>query len=185
MIAVENQSHFVYRWTNNINGKWYIGSHSGDLDDGYTASGIAINKAFDKYGMENFSREILMNLDVRDDMLELEEFLLTELDASNNQNSYNLKNAAVGGRTSATWTKDNKPKPRKWTKEQREQAQATRKSRKAYTFKPTIIDGLEFKSRTEAAKYFNCANSTITRFVANGGKSYELRASKANNRWPR
>lgn len=26
---------FVYKWINLINGKWYIGSHNGTVDDGY------------------------------------------------------------------------------------------------------------------------------------------------------
>ena len=50
---------FVYLWINKINGKMYIGSHCGDESDGYFASGIIINRAKEKYGIENFERKIL------------------------------------------------------------------------------------------------------------------------------
>ncbi len=29
---------FVYLWTNDLDSKWYIGSHRGDVSDGYTTS---------------------------------------------------------------------------------------------------------------------------------------------------
>jgi len=50
---------FIYKWTNLINGKMYIGSHKGTIDDGYIGSGKYFNHALNKYGIENFTREIL------------------------------------------------------------------------------------------------------------------------------
>ena len=50
---------FVYKWTNKVNRKWYIGSHKGYPEDKYTAGGKLIKEAFKKYGIENFEREIL------------------------------------------------------------------------------------------------------------------------------
>ena len=85
---------FVYKWVNNLNGKWYIGSHKGSVDDGYTASGNAINSAFDKYGIENFTRYIIYE---GDDYRLVEELSLESHDAANDPMSYNLKNKAIGG----------------------------------------------------------------------------------------
>ena len=85
---------FVYKWTNTFNGKWYIGSHKGTPEDGYTASGTIIQEAFSKYGMKSFSREVIYQ---GKDFRELEEFILVTLDAKSDPISYNLKNEAIGG----------------------------------------------------------------------------------------
>lgn len=50
---------FVYRWTNTLNGKKYIGAHIGRPDDGYTGSGQAFRRAVRHHGIEAFEREIL------------------------------------------------------------------------------------------------------------------------------
>ena len=38
-------SGFVYKWINNIDGKYYIGSHKGTKTDGYIGSGIVFKQA--------------------------------------------------------------------------------------------------------------------------------------------
>jgi len=51
---------FVYLTTNLVNEKQYVGSHKGDINDGYLGSGRpALANAIKKYGKENFKREIL------------------------------------------------------------------------------------------------------------------------------
>lgn len=91
MIALEG---FVYRWTNQVNGRWYIGSHVGTPDDGYTGSGKAFRLAIRKYGIGNFEREILY---FGPDYRNKEETLLLEKDVANDPVSYNIKNQALGG----------------------------------------------------------------------------------------
>lgn len=52
--------HFIYRTTNKINGKTYIGQRS--ITKGwkrYLGSGKALKRAFRKYGKNNFEREII------------------------------------------------------------------------------------------------------------------------------
>lgn len=50
---------FIYLTTNLINGKQYVGSHRGAIDDLYLGSGKILKSAIKKYGIQNFKREIL------------------------------------------------------------------------------------------------------------------------------
>lgn len=82
--------HIIYKITNKLNGKYYIGAHSTDnLDDGYLGSGILINQAIKKNGKENFIKEILSYHETRFDMFLEEKRVVNEHD----EMSYNL----VGG----------------------------------------------------------------------------------------
>jgi hypothetical protein len=86
--------YFVYKTTNNINGKYYIGCHkTNDIDDGYFGSGKNIVKAIQKYGKDIFTREILFMCSSEDEMYEKEKNIVNET-IVNDDNSYNLK---VGG----------------------------------------------------------------------------------------
>ena len=51
---------YIYLTTNLINGRVYVGKHkSSKYDSSYYGSGKAIKNALKKYGVENFSNEIL------------------------------------------------------------------------------------------------------------------------------
>lgn len=91
--------HYVYIITNKINHKFYIGKHStDDLDDKYMGSGTAINKAIQKYGIENFSKRILCFCDSAEDAYKVEEFLVTD-NLIKRDDCYNMMVGGVGGPT--------------------------------------------------------------------------------------
>ena len=68
---------FVYKTTNLISGKIYIGQHTTEnIDDGYLGSGVILQKAFKKYGKENFTREIIALVGTQEDLDHAEEFFI-------------------------------------------------------------------------------------------------------------
>lgn len=87
----------IYQVTNLINDKIYIGKHqTKDLNDGYMGSGKLIRQAIDKYGVENFSKEILFVFDHEDEMNTKEAELVTE-DFVSQETNYNLCAGGKGG----------------------------------------------------------------------------------------
>jgi group I intron endonuclease len=87
---------FIYLTTNNVNGKKYLGSHYGKLDDGYLGSGKLFLRALNRYGAENFTREILEVVD-RDSQFEREQHYLEKYNVVDDQQYYNLNPKAGGG----------------------------------------------------------------------------------------
>lgn len=92
--GVVKMAGFVYRWNNLVNSRWYLGSHEGELTDGYTGSGKAFRLAVKKHGFENFTREILY---VGEDFKRVEDIVLKALALDRLHLSYNIKQSASGG----------------------------------------------------------------------------------------
>ena len=83
----------IYKITNNLNGKYYIGKHqTKDLNDGYMRSGKLIKLAIDKHGRSNFTKEILHVFDNESEMNAKEKELVVI-----SEQSYNLCEGGKGG----------------------------------------------------------------------------------------
>lgn len=89
----------IYRTTNTINGKWYIGKDVKNYK-GYLGSGLAIKNAIQKYGKENFTKEILEVCESKEHLSEREIYWIEITDAKNNPNSYNMTDGGQGGNLS-------------------------------------------------------------------------------------
>jgi hypothetical protein len=65
----EYKYHFIYKTTNLLTGKFYIGMHSTNkLEDGYLGGGDIVNFSIKKYGRKNHKREILEFLEDRNSL---------------------------------------------------------------------------------------------------------------------
>lgn len=91
-----DKQHIIYKITNVLNNRFYVGMHTGFLDDGYLGSGKRLKAEIKKYGKENFKREILeilpdrKSLESREAEIVSEELLVDPL-------CLNLKNGGEGG----------------------------------------------------------------------------------------
>lgn len=82
---------FVYRWTDLITGKMYIGVHKGELNDGYVCSSKIMLPIY-KERPNTFVREILLEGENEASIRAAEIDFLLEVDAARNPLYYNRHN---------------------------------------------------------------------------------------------
>jgi len=86
---------FIYKTTNLINNKQYVGKHNSSLDDGYLGSGLILKQAIKKYGNNNFKREIIESCDSSLSK-ERETYWIKKLDTIS-PNGYNIRKEGGSG----------------------------------------------------------------------------------------
>ncbi len=71
--------HYLYKITNLINDHFYYGVHNTEnLEDGYMGSGFRLKKAYIKYGINNFKKEIIQFFDTMEEAFEKEHEVVNE-----------------------------------------------------------------------------------------------------------
>ena len=94
MARKEKKYHFIYKTTNILSGRYYIGMHSTDnLEDGYLGSGNRLRLAVRKHGKTNFKREILEFCETREELRKMEREIVTLYEIS----KVECMNLCVGG----------------------------------------------------------------------------------------
>lgn len=93
----EHLYHFIYKMTNLINQKYYIGMHStNNLNDGYIGSGTNLRRSIKKYGKFNFKFEIIEFHSNRKSLKKREKELVNE-DTLKDKKCLNLQIGGGGG----------------------------------------------------------------------------------------
>lgn len=100
---------FIYITTNHVNGKKYIGQKNYDKRGNwkkYLGSGVILAKAIQKYGKENFSKEVVEECESKEQLDEREKYWIAYYDAVNSDNFYNIASGGDGGNTLSGFTKE-------------------------------------------------------------------------------
>lgn len=89
---------YIYKITNNNNNKIYVGKSSKMIEESesYFGSGIVLNNAKKKYGLDNFTKEILEEV-TAETINEKERYWIKKLDSTNPLIGYNLASGGDGG----------------------------------------------------------------------------------------
>lgn len=86
----------IYKTTNIINNKIYIGQDSKN-NPNYLGSGFKLLKAINKYGKENFKKEILQECNSKNELNECEKHWIKKLKSTNPNIGYNIVDGGQGG----------------------------------------------------------------------------------------
>ena len=106
----------VYKITNKVNNKFYIGVHkTNNPYDNYMGSGTAIKNAIKKHSKENFAKEILFITEDKQEAYNKEAELTEDFNCNSN---YNMRRGGIGGFTIENARKGNAASLAKLTKEQ-------------------------------------------------------------------
>jgi len=186
-------NYIIYKIQNNINGKYYIGRHATkNTHDSYMGSGRGIRNAISKYGIENFTKEIIAVADSAEKLWELEKEIVNE-DVVKDPMSYNV---AYGGKhylhglkeynydafiehqrkAGQSYAKNFKGKEKQW--HQKGGATSSRMRSEQYIYKITtnigeefIVNGIQFKELCKEKEWnYNTLHwkQSIGRIIAKG-----------------
>lgn len=159
--------YIIYKITNQINGKYYIGRHATkNVNDSYMGSGIGIKNAIKKYGRENFTKEIIAIADTADNLWNLEKEIVNESivkDPMSYNNAYGGKHYLHGlkeydydafithqRKAGQQYAKNFRGNPKEWHQKGGYSSSRMRSSQYKYhittnTGDEYIVNGLEFK----------------------------------------
>lgn len=89
---------YIYKTTNLVNNKCYIGKHeSSEYDPSYFGSGKILRRAIDKYGINNFANEIIDTADSYNELNEKEKEYIARYKEQYGSDCYNLAHGGDGG----------------------------------------------------------------------------------------
>jgi len=94
---------YIYKTTNLINGKVYIGKSEKKFTDEYLGSGVLLYKAIKKYGKGNFKVELIEECDTIESLNDREKFWINEYMG---EGCYNIAEGGNGGWTTKHYSEE-------------------------------------------------------------------------------
>lgn len=95
-----NNYGYIYKTTNLINNKFYIGQRKGKFNNNYLGSGTILKRAIRKYGKENFKVDILSFVNDKKELNKLEKIFIDKYRKILGRNNlYNMSDGGDGGST--------------------------------------------------------------------------------------
>jgi predicted GIY-YIG superfamily endonuclease len=158
--------YILYRTTNTINGKYYIGVSNGN-NKWYKGSGTALKNAIKKHGTKNFITEIIEMFETEQEAFNRERQIVTEYEV-NDRNCYNMKSGGKGG-TGQKKTEAHKKKISDTIKSLQKNRTHTAGRNPAVPFEETYRVWKEIGSR-KGAEYFGISLSAFRSRVATAKK---------------
>lgn len=156
----------IYKIENKINGKVYVGQsidvyrrlkkHLWEIDK----NNNALYRAFRKYGIENFTYELIEECEV-DELDDKEIYYIKKYNSYVGEKDSNGYNLNIGGGSNKGWTpsKDNIDNFRK-----------ANLGGKSHFARKTICDGIVFDCAKDCAKYFDIPYSSIKDWLSKKNK---------------
>lgn len=163
---------YIYATTNQINGKVYVGQSIKTVAESqdYFGSGILVNRAFDKYGVDKFDKKIIVDgIDNREFLNELEKHYIQLYAANIRGIGYNLTRGGDG--FSGNHTSETKTKISKNHKSKQSDFIHHFKGKIALNKgigKKVFFENKEFTSIQSASTYFGIPRTTLKRILKSG-----------------
>lgn len=110
---------YIYKTTNLINNKIYIGQHKSNRFDSYKGSGLIIKEAFKKYGRHNFKCELIEKCNSQEELNQREIYWINYYKSQENGN-YNLTAGGEGIKSPSESTRLKMSKAKSGTKRSEE-----------------------------------------------------------------
>jgi len=161
---------YIYKITNLINDKKYIGKTNGN-NPNYMGSGILLKQAISKYGIRNFNREILFESDSEDELRIMEKYYIERERAVERSDYYNLHIGGQGGYIPKKKGMMSEPIKKYWDnlseEEYKERCKHQGKYDKSGSKNPrarkALVNGKEYDCLKDALKDHNIPYSTLKR----------------------
>ena len=172
---------YIYKITNLLNNKIYIGKHKYskyELDESYITSGIIINQSISKHGIENFNIELIDKASSLEELNQLEIFYIKEFN-SKYPIGYNLTDGGDGARGIDSWNKGQTKESNELVRLNTEKSKQTKMKKYGNAFgklnkqlseehKQKIKETNKNQKPSEYCKYISSIRNKGTHFYNNG-----------------